>query len=191
MAKKRKKKHKISNKRLSPENYIIKNGKQLDFYECYLNDDWQTTGLANVSIIKKMPSGKFILGLFLVDNYCLGLKNTLFKFNIDISECEELISSIYRTQSGYQKCETVFAHNLIYGAIDYAGDLGFYPQKDFKITEYLLDSDLINDGISEIEFGKDGNPLFVQGPNDNVKKIINQLNKSVGEENYHFIENEV
>ncbi|RLD82202.1 MAG: hypothetical protein DRJ07_08450, partial [Bacteroidetes bacterium] len=56
------------------------------------------------------------------------------------------------------------------------------------ITEYLLVPNLISDEIDEIEFGKDGKPLFIQGPHDNAVKIINKLNETVGEGNYHYIQ---
>lgn len=81
-------------------------------------------------------------------------------------------------------CEIVKAHNIIYGGIDYAEELGFQPHKLFRITEYLLNPDLIDDGIDEIEFGKDGKPFFIAGPDDNVDRIINTLKKNVGEGNF-------
>jgi len=187
MAKKRGKMKVISRKQMSPEKYIIQKGRDLEFFECLVNENWRKSGLAIVTVCKKMPSGNLIAGLYLLDMYCLGLKNTLYNFNMSSLEYKDFIERSYSKEDGIESCETIFAHNIIYGAIDYAEDLGFLPQKDFRVTEYLLDPDLISDEIDEIEFGKDGKPLFIKGPADNATKIINKLNETVGKDNYHYI----
>jgi hypothetical protein len=143
-------------------------------------------GMASVLISKKMPSGKFIVGSYLIDLYCLGLKDTLFKFGYDQISYSDFMDSFSANQKMID-CNLTFAHNLIYGAIDFALDLGLSPHKDFKITEHLLDSNLIDDGIDEIEFGKDGKPLYIAGPYDNINRIVSTLDKNVGAGNYHYI----
>lgn len=85
------------------------------------------------------------------------------------------------------KCDLNYAHNLLYGAIDYAEELGFTPNKDFKVTEHLLDTDMIDDGIDEPEFGRNGKPLFVPGPYDDIKRITGILERNFGSGNYDFI----
>ena len=82
---------------------------------------------------------------------------------------------------------TTYFHNLIYGAIDYASELGIEPPKDFYLAEYVLDPDLVDDGIDEIEMGYKGKPLYIQGLYDNYRKIINALNSSVGRDGYEYI----
>ena len=187
MAKKRRKKNLTTNQKMSPVKYIIQKARDLDFYKCLINEEWQENGLAIISVFKLMPSGKFIVGLYLTDVYCLGLKNTLYKFNLDKFDYEEFIKTAYSNSGNAIECDTVFAHNLIYGAIDYAEDLGFSPNKNFKITEHLLDPDLISDEINEIEFGNDGQPFFISGPKDNATQIINKLKETVGENNFHYM----
>ncbi len=188
MSKKRTKKKKPQNKKVSPSKYIIRKGRELEVFECRINQDWEVGGLSTILVSKKMPSGRYVIGVYLIDNYCLGLKNTFYRANLNQEEYDEMSELAFR---GYddviEDCSYVFANNLIYGAIDYATELGFSPNKDFIITEHLLDSDLISDEINEIEFGKEGQPYYCSGPYDNVNKIINTLNKNVGEGNYHFL----
>ena len=171
--------------KLSPEKYIITKGSQLPFHECFINENWLEEGMASITISKKMPSDKLIIGAYVVDIFCLGLKNTLFKFALDTNEYASFLEQISKQQE-LVKCDLAEAHNIIYGAIDYAESIGFKPQKDFRITEFLLDSDLINDGIDEIEFGKNGKPFYFAGPYDNTKQIIGILEKNVGKDNFEF-----
>lgn len=177
----------MSKQLLSAEKYIRTKARQLPFHECFVNEDWEASGIANILISKKMPGGNFIIGTFLIDTFCLGLKDCYFQFNLLESEYKEFYDHYLEGHDTIIEIDVPFTHNLIYGAIDYSTELGFKPHKDFAIAEFLLDPDLINDGIDEIEFGKDGKPFYVAGPYDNTKQILGILNRSVGEGNYIMI----
>jgi hypothetical protein len=143
-------------KKLSAEKYIVQNGINLPFYECFINEDWKDQGMASVFISKTMPSGKYAIGMYNVDIYCLGLKSTVFRFSLNDLEYKELYETMASSVDSLVECDLNLAHNLIYGAIDYALELGISTDKDFEITRYLPEDNLIDDGIDEIEFGKDG-----------------------------------
>jgi hypothetical protein len=67
-----------------------------------------------------------------------------------------------------EKCSPEFTHEVIYSGLEYA-----HPRVD------------------HVPFGKDGKPLFFTGPYDDEHKIsfvINTLNRTCGEGNYHYIE---
>lgn len=181
-----KKKNTQKQQKLSPARYIKLKAKNLPFHECLINIDWQEKGMASLLVSKKMPSGNFIVGIYNIDVYCLGIKNATYKFNFDEYEYKELVEHM-ESSGELLECELKFAHNLIYGAIDFAEELGFKPHKDFEIPEYILNQDLVDDGINEIEFGRDGVPYYVAGPFDNPKQIIATLNRTVGEGNYKYI----
>jgi hypothetical protein len=171
---------------LSPEKYILSKSGSLPFHECFINANWKNEGMATVVISKKMPSEKLIVGSYLLDVYCLGLKDTTFKFALDDVDYTEFLTKLNERYS-MVKCELNFAHNLIYGAIDYAEECGFTPNKDFRLTEHLLNPDLIDDGIDDIEFGRNGKPFYFAGPYDDIKKNIGILEKNVGTGNYDYI----
>ncbi len=176
----------MKNQQLSPKKYIKAKARKLPFGECLINNEWQEYGMAIVLITKTMPSGKNIIGLYMVDVFCLGLKNTLYKFGLNEFETQEFKMDL---SSKYEMVPVSVneAHNIIYGGIDFAEELGFKPHNDFDITEFMLDPDYIDAGIDEIEFGKEGKPLFVAGPNDNINRILNTLELNLGEGNYDFL----
>jgi hypothetical protein len=142
--------------------------------------------MASIAISKKMPSGKLIVGLYMVDILCLGLKNTLFRFALDLHDYQNFMEEVDQ-RSSLMEFDLTDAHNIIYGAIDYAEENGFKPQKDFSVTEYLLDEGLIDDGIDEIEFGRNGRPFYFAGPYDNTRQIIKTLEKAVGLGNFDVV----
>jgi hypothetical protein len=175
------------NKQLTPEKYITTRGKSLTFHECYINSNWREQGMASIFISKKQPSDNFTVGLFMVDIFCLGLKNTTYNFNLDELGYNQFLAEFKSYNEDVIHCDFSEAHNIIYGAIDFAEDFGFKPNKDFKITEHILDPDLIDDGIDEIELGKDGKPFYIAGPDDNVDQILGILKRNAGEGNFDFL----
>lgn len=174
---------------LSPEKYIVSKGTQLPFNDCYINALWEEAGLATILISKLMPSQKLISALYLVDVRCLGIKDTTYRFAISKVDYEEYKNDLIE-KFQMQPCDLVLAHNIIFGAHDYAEELGFRPHPDFVITQHLLNPELIDDGIDQIEFGKNGKPLFIAGEYDNVPRILTMLRKNVGDGNFDFISNQ-
>ncbi len=165
---------------------LIKRAKQFPIYECLINEDWQDKGLAHILLSRKQLNNELIIGVFLVDIYCLGLKNTFCNANISLEEYERLKFRISQ-ESSLITCDPILANRIIYGAIEYARKLGFEPQKDFRLSQFTLDESSDANLSYDVEFGKDGKPLYIAGPNDNVDHVIKQLSKNVGDGNFHYL----
>lgn len=144
-------------KQLSPENYIKTRARTLPLDQCFVNADWKETGLANVIVTRKHTNGNFTFGVYLVDMYALGTKDTFFNFNQPISVINEILSGADFVQLDYD-----LAHNIIYGGNEYAEDHGFKIHKDFaKLTQYILEIDDERVPLIDLEFGKNGKPLVI------------------------------
>ena len=176
----------MSKNKFSPKKYIIANGHKCPIYKCMISDDYENKGLTQCLLIRKQPGGKYMVALLLIDRYCLGIKNAMANCNLEDDELDEIIerSSI---NSGMEIVDSNYFHNMVYASLDYAQENGFEPHKDFALAEKVLDEQLIDDGIDAIEMGENGKPMFVSGPYDDYNRIINTLNKNVGEGNYVVI----
>ncbi len=180
------KKNQNNQQQVSPVTYIQKNLQKLDM-ECYMSDMPPTEmGMTTVLVTREMPSGKFCVATYLLDIFCLGLKDTMWRFAVTQAELREFADSIFSMygDAEYHLADNSDAHNLIFGAIDYAEELGFKPHKDFGITKHFLNEDCITDEIDEIEFGKNGKPFYMSGPHDNPEFVIQTLNRTVGAGNF-------
>lgn len=174
----------------SPENYIRKNARNLPLHECWINSNWDEGGIANILISRKHKSGNITACYYLVDLYCLGVKDTHYNFNIT----EELYNShVEKFQMGVGgiMIEYTLAHNIIFSSLEFADKYGFTPINSFEtITEYFLEEDNEDIDLIEIECGKDGKPFYVQGryhTNSDVNRIMKQLEKSAGAGNYDYL----
>lgn len=165
---------------------LIKNAKSYPLHECLIDEEWQDRGLAQILISRRQPNSKLIFGMYLVDTYCLGLKNTFCDANISLEEYQRMKLEIFK-ETVLVPCPPGKVCKIIFGAIEYARRLGFKPQKDFDLSHFVLKGLPIDDYDLTIEFGHDGKPLYIAGPNDDFESIIIILRKNVGEGNFHFI----
>ena len=182
MAKKTKKI--LTLKPISLKNYIIDRARKLPIYKCWLIGD-NVSGIKQIIVTRQKTGGKLVVGFFLVDLFCLGLKDTFYREFDDEEELEAMVFSKLPYEINKQEIDPTYAQNLVYGVIEYAEDLGFSPHKEFKVSEYILD-DIEELEYIEIEFGKDGKPFYLPGENDNIVKNLMILDANVGKGNYNY-----
>lgn len=185
------KKQKQSPQILSPENYIRQRARNLPIYKCFVNEGWEEEGLAHVTIARKHVNGNITYCSYLVDLKCLGIKDTLYEFNVPEYAFDEYKGKL-ETGLDMLECEYNLVHNIIHAGWEYAEDIGFEPHKDFlSTTQYMLEED--SDEIPLIDIhcgGENGKPLFVQGPFEDetmVRMIMHRLEKQLGAGNYDYI----
>lgn len=176
--------------KLSLKSYIRKAVRKLPIYECRAYSNWKEEGKTQVFAARQKANGNLIVGFYLIDLWCLGLKDTFYR-ELSVFEYEEIVQKTDEQMSremgtNFIKIEPDLAYNIIYGAIEYAEDLGFAPNKDFSITEYIL-NDVEKIPFIDIEFGNEGKPFYVPGPDDNSNKVLRTLEKNVGSGKYHFL----
>jgi hypothetical protein len=142
------------------------------------------TGLAQI-FVTRVDRSQYLVCSFLVDYWCLGVKDAMGPKKLDRQKYEMMVShSADNFEQDFQEISLREAQAIIFGAVDYAGKLGIEPHPDFEQAKLQLGPRL--DDLPEIEFGRDGKPFYINGPYDNPDKIINKLTASVGEGNFHF-----
>jgi len=171
---------------VSEKNKILA-ARGLALYECLINPSWREQELATILISRRQPNGSILFGVYLVDVFCLGLKNTFCNVDFPVWRYEtEVRDKVYREEEPVE-CPVGSAHHIIYGAIEFAGRFGFKPNRDFKLSQYILEPKESLEPCEGIEFGKDGQPFYIAGPGDNVEYVMRQLESVVGHENFGFL----
>jgi hypothetical protein len=174
---------------LSPENYIRTKARSLPIYECRIDSNWKEQGLANIFVTRSHTNGNVTSCLYLVDLFCLGIKNSHYLFNVSKSEYEENFKA--EEDGDREPISYVMAHNIIYAALEFAEEFGFKPHKNFSsVTRFMLEEDNDDIELIDIECGKDGKPFFISGPDDDVLRInatFKQLERTAGVGNFEFL----
>ncbi len=162
--------------------------EEYPIYECLINPFWKEEGLARILLSRKQPDGAFVFGVYMVDILCLGLKITFCNANFSSPKYDELKAGIFQDTDPVI-CPVPLARRIVYGAIEYASKLGFKPQGDFERSKHVLgeeDESTLGPG-TEVEFGKDGKPFFIAGPDDEAELVIKKLEAKLGSGNYDFV----
>lgn len=185
--KKKKKKVPAVVKAPSDKNYLISDrARKLPIYKCLINEGWEENGMADIYVIRQHANGHVTIGVFLVDLFCAGLKDTFYIFNIPEFDFE---SRLANAPVNLEECTYELAHNIIYGAIAYAQEYGIEPHPDFKFTQHILEEDTEEIPLIELEFGRDGKPLLIVRPDDpRGSYYLRQLDKYAGPGNYDVIQ---
>lgn len=143
-------------------------------------------GLAQV-IVARQERSRLLVGSYLVDFWCLGVKDTIPPRKMGEREYELFCESCVRQfNQDFVSISLEDAQAIVYGAVDYARKLGFEPHQDFN-TKAQAHLGLPPDNLRPLEFGKDGKPFFISGPYDDAAQVIRTLEASVGKDNFHVL----
>lgn len=157
---------------------------------CFMSESLfeNSTGMGTVILCRKLPDGRLASQRVLVDMLCLGVKDcvTDFVFPGDVSAQFDQTKEF----DPVRKCDPAVAKKLIVGVIEFAKNNGFHPTSDFLAAESLWDSIDESNASVEFEFGRNGMPVYVQGPNESVEqmmRITQTLQRNVGEDNFDVV----
>lgn len=165
---------------LSPKKYIKEKGRTLPLGKCYITSDWKEQGVSQIIVTRVRPAGNLAIAIFLTDTFCLGVKDIMLNHNLPPYEFEELLESMQQS-IGIEEITYNEAHNIIFGAIEWAEEGGIAPHKDFAIAQYLLEEDNDDVPLIEYEFGRNGKHFLVVTSRPEEKRYIATLRKNLGE----------
>ena len=157
-------------------NYIKTKARTLPIHKCYLNTNWQLTGISDIIVTRKHTNGNYTIGQYRVDTLGIGLQNTIGRFNESKEFLKQLITELTSDETEdniYLEVDYALVHNIIYGAIAFAEERSFKPHKEFSYTQYILEEDDENIELMDIEFGVDGqHQIILYGTQEEVDKHI-------------------
>ena len=144
-------------------------------------------GVACVVVARRHRPQRVSVCGYLVDVYCLGVKNALgpqIKNERDLPAFLDHFFAPFHHVAAPLAAPLELARHLVCGAVDYARRLGFEPASDFQPAAGHLGQ---WPETSAITFGRHGVPFYVSGPYDNPSRVVRTLTRSVGEGNFHYI----
>lgn len=156
--------------------------RSLEMGTCYVSDDMTECGEGYVIVTRKHTGGRISMAMYLVDTYCIGVKNSFFRLRLESEELEEMLDRA----TDLRECTYDEAHNWVYGAISWAEEAGIAPHKSFAVTQYMLEEDSDNIPLIEYEFGRNGKHYLMANSNLEASRYLPLLRKSLGEGNFTF-----
>lgn len=171
---------------LSPYRFMCEKARTLPIGKCYIAPpDWQEAGMAHVIVTRVRPSGNLVMAAFLVDTFCLGVKDAGYHENMTPSDFEEYLNN-YKKGMGLEEISYNEAHNIIYGAMAFAEDGGIEPSKEFYPAGYVLEEDTDDIPLIEYDFGKNGKHFLVVNSDKKEMPYYHILKKNLGDD-FEFV----
>lgn len=151
---------------------LIKKSVDFPVFQCVINTGWQGQGLASIFVVRQLPNQKFILGSYLVDVLCLGLKDTFCNANLSAQAVQSMLATVPMQM---EAIEYEDARSVILGGIEYASNLGFEPNPDWTDSQHMIEPE--RPFNPQFKFGLNGKPMYIAGPHDNPMKMPLKLGK--------------
>lgn len=169
---KREKKKQAARKAASenPLRRIAKSGLPL---ECWVSSIWRRNGLADVFVIGHIPGGSECLVVFLIDLYCVGLKDAWGRKDLTRAQIRDEFLEPRQERGGkLEKLDVEKVRRLVAGAIRFSRQNGFsLPAHYERWTAILGDLGQINNADLS-DFGAPGGGLLYIGDLDFLRRRL-------------------
>jgi hypothetical protein len=171
--------------RMAPQ---IAAAAHLPIHEALVPEKLFELDMGNLVFSRLLPDGRIAMSVFLLDVFCLGVKNA---FAAVVTKTEHATRrSNWSTTESFQPIDPACFRKLVEGGVAYAQDLGFSPHPDYAVARQIFGDVASADCSTPFEYGHEGKPLYVSGPNETaiqVQNIIDQLERRMGPNNFHFL----
>ncbi|MBA2649326.1 MAG: hypothetical protein H0U75_06970 [Legionella sp.] len=157
-------------------------------HECWVPTELWEIGIGHVVVTRKNSLGDIAVGMYLLDVFCLGVKDCFVRLT-DASGYNKMLQQVRTLTGELRLVEPSYASTLVYKAKGYAMQLGFKPHNDFLKAHVML-KDISIDEMLRFNFGKDNRPYYVQGPNESpadVRRIMHTLENNLGQKDFNYL----
>ena len=160
----------------------------LPIQHCLLQQCAFEQGIGTLVVARGATPSLVTVGTFLLDVYCLGVKDVLSRsLGPDdlgyFRESLEVVSPVISVEPAY-------AAKLLRDLVAWAESIGFAPHKDFAAVSQLL-ADVDPEACdASFQFGYEGKPLYVPGPTETpalVRSRIELLRKRFGDDGFESL----
>ncbi len=161
-----------------------------EFHRCFLYERLlrpENQNIGSVFVSRFIPNGKIVVASFLIDPICLGVKDTFARL-ITPHQYSQFFDDL-RERYSIVSCTPAMAKKFVNDSIDWAGQFGFSPHRDFAQVSGIWPDVDPSECKQEFEFGVDGKPSYVQGPYDStefVARVIEKLETHVSSGDYQI-----
>lgn len=157
-------------------------------HECLIPANLFERGIGNLVFSRSLPGGRMTLAMFLLDVFCLGVKDTFFAV-VGRDEYDRRLRS-WRESESLQRIDPACLRKLVEGGVVYARELGFNPHADYVVVHKIFGDVEAAACPSHFQYGHAGKPFYISGPHETptqVRTIVDQLQRRLGSGNFEYL----
>jgi hypothetical protein len=156
---------------------------QLPIQRCLLAGSLFESGMGTLVLARGASPLNVVLGGFLLDVSCLGVKDVMFG-SMD-EEAFELRMAAMSLTAPMVSVDPSYARKLLRDLAAWSQSIGFAPHRDFAAVERIFGDVSAAASDAVFQFGQDGKPFYVSGPADTAaltRQRMEMLSKHGGDE---------
>jgi hypothetical protein len=152
---------------------------------CQMTQDFEQIGKGTLIVARKLTLGRYGASFFLLDLWCLGVKDAFFRV-LDAEEYEFYLENAKEAAPSSPMAPEV-ARKLLRDTAAYGTNNGFAPPDDFAEMERIFGD--VAPAEATFTFGVNGRPYYLVGPDDppaRVRRIMDQLEWTLGPDGFDY-----
>ena len=152
-------------------------------FACFATEALFDVGMGWVVAARYLPSGSVAASFFLVDAWFLGVKDAFFVVSSRRKFEEQMRAQGY--EHPLKPMDPPVARQLLRDAAAYAASNGVPPNEDFAEAELIFGD--VPMAEQTFMFGKDGEPVYMPGPDDTpalMRRMMIQIAKEMSREDF-------
>jgi hypothetical protein len=154
---------------------------------CFLTESVFELGMGTLVLVRGATPYGVAFSSFLIDVFCLGVKDVMFE-SVE-REVFEMYLEATDAASPMVSVDPGYARKLLRDLAAWSQSIGFAPHRDFAAVERVFGDVSADASDAVFQFGRDGKPFYIPGPNDTVPLIrrrVEQLQKYLGDAGFGF-----
>lgn len=168
------------------ESFLL--ASQAPIHECKIPKRLFEMGIGNIVFSRQLPSGMIAVAIFLIDVFCLGVKNALYDV-VDPGKYWQMMERFAHSEP-LESADPACARKLIEGVVAYAQRFSLTPHPDYKVAQKIFGNVDAASCPDSFDYGREGKPFYVAGPNDTPAKsreVVSLLEKTCGPDGFHYM----
>ncbi|BBL76518.1 hypothetical protein [Methylomagnum ishizawai] len=156
-------------------------------HQCLIPQGLFANGFGTAIIARQINDEEVIAAGFMLDVYCMGVRNAFLRA-LEVSEYTRTIGRMHEHEN-FGLAEPALIRALVEQCAEYADQLGFKPHDEYEEARHIFGAIDPKECTETFNFGKDGKPHFVAGPNDAPKRcqrIIERLTEKCGADGFTY-----
>jgi hypothetical protein len=166
---------------------LLQHAGHAPIVDCKVASELFDSGIGYVILSRRLKGGDIAYVNILLDVWCLGAKDVTVYVSAspDYYTYLDWIEERFEMEDIAPEC----ARKLVEGAIEFAAKYGLAPHPDYRVAK-LIFGDIDASQCDHIyEYGKDGKPLYIAGPNDSLarsRQIANTI-KAIDPDSHYMV----
>jgi hypothetical protein len=156
---------------------------------CLLTERLLEHGMGTLLLARGSGAGQLVVGAFLLDTFCLGIKDVVLQ-PMEPAQLEGYLDTM-NTATLMVPIDPGYGRKLLRELSQWSASLGFMPHADFAVAERLFGDVEVPTFEANFQFGRGGKVVYMPGPSESpllVRRRIEQLTERLEPGGFDYID---